>query len=261
MRARRPSAAAAFGVAAAAFACYLVDLAAAPSGSRVAELVDNWFYVGLFIVAVVLVGARAVLVADDRLAWSILALALACTGFAEVYYLAATPDSYPSVGRVWALPLATSGPRRTAALWLDGATAAGDLGKLAVPDEILRKRGPLDEREWEFIRQHTVVGERILRASPALKDVSPLVRSSHEKWDGSGYPDELVGEAIPLAWRIIRVCDAFTAMTAARPYREALTEDAALGELEQGAGVEYDPGVARVAVTFLRERQRADRAA
>ena len=89
-----------------------------------------------------------------------------------------------------------------------------DLGKLAVPDEILRKRGPLDEREWEFIRQHTVVGERILRASPALRGIAPLVRSSHENWDGSGYPDGLAGEEIPLASRIIRVCDAFTAMTA-----------------------------------------------
>ena len=136
-----------------------------------------------------------------------------------------------------------------------------DLGKLAVPDEILRKRGPLDEREWEFIRQHTVVGERILRASPALKDVSPLVRSSHENWDGSGYPDGLVGEDIPLASRIIRVCDAFTAMTAARPYRDALTETDALAELEDGAGAEYDPTVARVVVAHLRERREAERAA
>jgi diguanylate cyclase (GGDEF)-like protein len=147
---------------------------------------------------------------------------------------------------------------------LDGlyrAVQLYDLGMLAVPDEILRKRGLLDEREWEFIRQHTVVGERILRASPALKDVSPLVRSSHENWDGSGYPDGLVGEAIPLASRIIRVCDAFTAMTAARPYREALTEDSALAELERGAGVEYDPTIASVAVAFLRGRRRAERAA
>jgi two-component system, cell cycle response regulator len=136
-----------------------------------------------------------------------------------------------------------------------------DLGKLAVPDEILRKRGPLDEREWEFIRQHTVVGERILRASPALKDVSPLVRSSHENWDGSGYPDGLVGEDIPLASRIIRVCDAFTAMTAARPYRDALTETDALAELEDGAGADYDPTVARVVVAHLRERREAERAA
>ena len=136
-----------------------------------------------------------------------------------------------------------------------------DLGKLAVPDEILRKRGPLDEREWEFIRQHTVVGERILRASPALKDVSPLVRSSHENWDGSGYPDGLVGEDIPLAARIIRVCDAFTAMTAARPYRDALTETEALEELEDGSGTEYDPTVARVVVAHLRERLEAERAA
>ena len=130
-----------------------------------------------------------------------------------------------------------------------------------MPDEILRKRGPLDEGEWEFIRQHTVVGERILRASPALKDVAPLVRSSHENWDGSGYPDGLVGEDIPLASRIIRVCDAFTAMTAARPYRDALTETDALAELEDGAGAEYDPTVARVVVAHLRERREAERAA
>ena len=129
-----------------------------------------------------------------------------------------------------------------------------DLGKLAVPDEILRKRGPLDEREWEFIRQHTVVGERILRASLALRGIAPLVRSSHENWDGSGYPDGLAGEEIPLASRIIRVCDAFTAMTARRPYREALTPEAALEQLEQGSGTHYDPTVARVVVAHLRER-------
>ena len=136
-----------------------------------------------------------------------------------------------------------------------------DLGKLAVPDEILRKRGPLDEREWEFIRQHTVVAERILRASPALKDVSQLVRSCHENWDGSGYPDGLAGDDIPLASRIIRVCDAFTAMTAPRPYRDALTEADAIAELEQGAGTEYDPTVTRVVVAHLRERLEAERAA
>ena len=84
-----------------------------------------------------------------------------------------------------------------------------DLGKLAVPDAILEKAGPLDEREWEFIRQHTIVGERILRASPALRDVAAIVRSTHERWDGAGYPDGLAGEDIPLASRIVAVCDAY----------------------------------------------------
>ena len=88
-----------------------------------------------------------------------------------------------------------------------------------MPDEILHKPGPLDDREWQFIHQHTVVGERILLASPAFRSVAPTVRGSHENWDGTGYPDGLVGEAIPLAARIIAACDAFSAMTSTRAYR------------------------------------------
>ena len=79
---------------------------------------------------------------------------------------------------------------------LERAARLHDLGKIAVPDEILHKPGPLDEREWEFVRQHTIVGERILRASPALRSVAGIVRSSHENWDGSGYPDGLAGEEV-----------------------------------------------------------------
>ena len=126
-----------------------------------------------------------------------------------------------------------------------------DLGKLAVPEEILNKRGPLDEREWEFIRRHTVVGERLLRASPAFRSVAPIVRSTHENWDGSGYPDGLRGEEIPLPSRIIRACDAFVAMTSERPYRDALTATDALAELERQAGVEFDPAVVRVIVAHV----------
>ena len=106
-----------------------------------------------------------------------------------------------------------------------------DLGKLAVPDEILHKAGPLDEREWAFVRQHPLVGERILRASPAFRNVATIVRSTHERWDGAGYPDGFAGHEIPVASRIISVCDAFTAMTSARPYRAALSTDDALAEL------------------------------
>jgi diguanylate cyclase (GGDEF)-like protein len=136
-----------------------------------------------------------------------------------------------------------------------------DLGKLAVPDAILHKKGPLDEVEWAFIRQHPLVGERILRASPAFRNVATIVRSTHERWDGGGYPDGLVGEEIPLAARIIAVCDAFTAMTSQRAYRAALTEHEAIEELERFAGTQFDPTVVSVAVSLVRDRLRAGEAA
>ncbi len=144
---------------------------------------------------------------------------------------------------------------------LERAAQLHDLGKLAVPDEILHKPGPLDEREWAFVRQHTVVGERILRAYPALRSVAGIVRSSHENWDGSGYPDGRAGDEILLAARIIRACDAYVAMTSDRPYRPALSEDEALSELERSAGTHYDPTVARVLVARIHEERGAERAA
>lgn len=136
-----------------------------------------------------------------------------------------------------------------------------DVGKLAVPDEILHKEGPLDEREWAFIRQHTIVGERILRASPALRSVAEAVRSSHEYWDGTGYPDGLAGDDIPLTSRIILACNAYVAMTSKRPYRGALSPADALNELMRLAGTQFDPGVVRVLVAYVRDLQEAERAA
>jgi HD-GYP domain-containing protein (c-di-GMP phosphodiesterase class II) len=118
-----------------------------------------------------------------------------------------------------------------------------DIGKMAVPDEILNKPGPLDDREREFVRQHTLVGERILAAAPALSDVAKLVRSSHESYDGSGYPDGLAGDQIPLASRIIAVCDAFHAMTEERPYKPAMTPHQAMGELRRFQGTRFDPDI------------------
>ena len=132
-----------------------------------------------------------------------------------------------------------------------------DLGKLAVPDGILHKAGALNEREWAFVRQHPLVGERILRASPAFGNVATVVRSTHERWDGGGYPDGLAGEEIPLAARIIAVCDAFTAMTSQRAYRAALSEHEALAELERFAGTQFDPDVVRLVANAVRERLRA----
>ncbi len=128
-----------------------------------------------------------------------------------------------------------------------------DVGKMAVPDEILNKPGPLDAIELEFIRQHTLVGERILAAAPALSPVARLVRASHENWDGSGYPDGIRAEQIPLASRIIAVCDAFHAMISQRPYREGVSPDEALAELRLCAGTHFDPEVVRV---FERELRR-----
>jgi len=153
------------------------------------------------------------------------------------------------------------GLRRDELEELDRAAQLHDLGKLAVPDEILSKPGPLDDREWAFVRQHTIVGERILRASPALRSVATAVRSSHENWDGSGYPDALSGEEIPLASRIIRACDAFVAMTSNRPYREALPVDEALNELMRCAGSDFDPTVVRILVARVRDEHEAERAA
>jgi HD-GYP domain-containing protein (c-di-GMP phosphodiesterase class II) len=135
------------------------------------------------------------------------------------------------------------------------------VGKLAVPDEILQKQGPLDEREWAFVRQHTLVGERILRASPALRSVASIVRSTHEQWDGGGYPDGLAGEEIPLAARIICACDAYTAMTSIRPYRPALTPNEALNELMRLAGSHFDANVVRVLVAHVRDRLQTEYAA
>jgi two-component system, cell cycle response regulator len=153
------------------------------------------------------------------------------------------------------------GLRRDELEELDRAAQLHDLGQLAVPDEILSKPGPLDEREWAFVRQHTIVGERILRASPALRSVATVVRASHENWDGSGYPDGLAGEDIPLASRIIRACNAFVAMTSQRPYREAMEVEDALNELTRCAGTDFDPTVARVLVARVRDEHEAERAA
>jgi two-component system, cell cycle response regulator len=118
-----------------------------------------------------------------------------------------------------------------------------DVGKMAVPDQILEKPGPLDPIETELVRQHTLVGERMLAAAPALLPAAGIVRATHENWDGSGYPDRLVGESIPLASRVIAVCDAYHAMTSDRPYQASVVHADALDELRRCSGKNYDPEV------------------
>jgi two-component system cell cycle response regulator len=126
-----------------------------------------------------------------------------------------------------------------------------DIGKMAVPAEILGKPGPLAAAEVELVRRHTLIGEAMIGAAPTLRPVAVLVRASHERWDGRGYPDGLRGEAIPLGARIVAVCDAFSAMREERPYGGVLTEAEAITELRRCAGTQFDPGVVRA---FCRAR-------
>jgi diguanylate cyclase (GGDEF)-like protein len=135
------------------------------------------------------------------------------------------------------------------------AAALHDIGKVAIPDAIITKPGLLDDDEWAFMRRHTLIGERIVAAAPSLATAAKLVRSSHESWDGSGYPDALAAEAIPFGARIVAVCDAFDAMISARPYAPAKTVEAARAELRRCAGTQFDP-----AVVDAFERVLADRA-
>ncbi len=118
-----------------------------------------------------------------------------------------------------------------------------ETGKMAIPDAILNKPGPLEDSEWEFVRQHTLIGERIIASAAALVPVARLVRSSGERWDGSGYPDALRAEQIPLGSRVIAVCEAYAAMVSERPYSVAMRPARALEELSQTAGTQFDPEV------------------
>ncbi len=125
-----------------------------------------------------------------------------------------------------------------------------DIGKIAVPEAILNKPGPLTPEERAVIERHTLVGERILAPVEFLAGVCRLVRHEHERWDGGGYPDGLAGEAIPLGARVIFACDALHAMTSDRPYRRALPAAIAHAELRRHAGTQFDP---RVVAALLAE--------
>jgi putative nucleotidyltransferase with HDIG domain len=124
-----------------------------------------------------------------------------------------------------------------------------DVGKIATPDEILLKTGPLDAAEWAIMRQHAVFGAEILADIPSLAQYAPIVRSHHERVDGSGYPDGLAGEAILFEARVIAVADAFHAMISDRPYRAALSFGTALAVLREGSGTQWDPEVVAAMVT------------
>ncbi len=123
------------------------------------------------------------------------------------------------------------------------AATLHDIGKAMIPESVLNKPGPLNKQDWEFVRRHTLIGERIVLAAPALASTAPLIRSSHERPDGAGYPDGLRGEEIPLGSRIIAACDALDVMTSERPCQDTRSVEAALQELRRCAGTQFDRDV------------------
>jgi HD-GYP domain-containing protein (c-di-GMP phosphodiesterase class II) len=119
-----------------------------------------------------------------------------------------------------------------------------DVGKLRIANEIINKAGPLTPEEWQVIQRHTIEGEQLLhRVGGLLGEIGKIVRSCHERFDGSGYPDGLAGDEIPLVARIVACCDAYNAMTTDRSYRKALPREEAVAELRRGAGTQFDPQV------------------
>jgi diguanylate cyclase (GGDEF)-like protein len=138
------------------------------------------------------------------------------------------------------------------------AALLANVGKIAVPDSVLTKAGPLTDSEWQLLRGHTLIGQRIIEAAPALVDVGKLVRSIHERVDGRGYPDGLAGDEIPIGARIVAVCNSYDAMVSSRAYRPAFTHKQALEEIERRAGQEFDPDVVQVFLQVVEDHVAAD---
>jgi HD-GYP domain-containing protein (c-di-GMP phosphodiesterase class II) len=174
-------------------------------------------------------------------------------------------DFYTGEHSKWVVSLASSVARK---LGLDQDSVRDveqvallhDIGKVGIPDAILQKQGPLDDQEWQLMRQHPIVGEHIIAGTPGLSALAPSIRAEHERWDGGGYPDGLAGEQIPLASRITLACDALNAMTNDRPYRAAMTLERAECELESCAGTQFDPQVIRALLAETANFSRKPRA-
>ena len=204
--------------------------------------------------------AAALQTADKRMYAQKDSRRLSAGGQAKAVLLRVLGEQQPDLGRhvrnVSELAVAVGnrlGMDRGELIVLARAAELHDIGKVAIPDAILDKPGPLNEEEWAFMKQHTVLGERIISSAPALARVATVVRSSHEHFNGSGYPDGLAGEAIPLASRVVLACDAYEAMRSDRPYAAALSDEEARRELQRCAGEEFDPQVVGTLMLVLAE--------
>ena len=130
-----------------------------------------------------------------------------------------------------------------------------DIGKVAIPDAILQKPGPLTEEEWVQMRRHSIVGAEVISHIPSVRPLVPVIRAHHERWDGHGYPDQLQDEQIPLAARLIAVVDTYSVMITDRPYQRACSSTTALRELRRCAGTQFDPQVVKALIDLLQDRQ------
>ncbi len=174
-------------------------------------------------------------------------LAIETTGLQALLSAIEARDSYMGDHSRSVAGLATQVARRMglpeeAVAVVQQAAFLHDVGKVAIPDSILKKRGPLDDAELEMMREHAALGARMVASIPGLAHLAPIIRATHERWNGEGYPDELSGEEIPLASRIVHACDAWHAMTSDRPYRKALGREA-VDELRKNMGEQFDPRV------------------
>lgn len=183
---------------------------------------------------------RAELVAELERAFTTTLAALSSTVEAKDDYTAAHGEDVAELAERVALRMGLNASR---ALDVRYAAMLHDVGKIAVPSEILHKPGPLDDAEWKVMRSHAAVGGELVERIDAFAHLAPAVRSSHERWDGGGYPDGLTGERIPLAARIIAACDTYDAIVTDRPYRAGRTPAEAMAELRRVAGTQLDEQV------------------
>src|SRR5262249_33694829 len=176
--------------------------------------------------------------------------ALAKSMEAKDYYTGAHTERVSDVAVALAKRLGFSGADLDA---IEIAALLHDIGKIGIPERILNKPGPLDEDEWRVMREHPIISEYILKEIDLSPIVLEVARSSHERVDGAGYPDRLVGEQIPLPARIVLVADAFDALTSDRPYRPGRAVAGAMEELRAHAGTQFCPGVIEALEALYRE--------
>jgi HD-GYP domain-containing protein (c-di-GMP phosphodiesterase class II) len=194
---------------------------------------------------------RAMLVADLEQTFTTTLTALMSTVEAKDDYTASHEQQVADLTRRVALRLGLSASRATDTRY---AALLHDVGKVAVPSEILLKPGPLDDEEWVTMRSHAAAGGTLVASIPAFAHLAPAVRASHERWDGAGYPDGLAGEQIPLAARIIAACDTYEAIVTDRPYRRARSSAHAARELRRVAGSQLDARVVEALLDELAEQ-------
>ncbi|MDQ3870520.1 MAG: HD-GYP domain-containing protein, partial [Chloroflexota bacterium] len=180
---------------------------------------------------------------EDEASWAAYRAALNVATATLTAYDGGTASHSDDVVTLCLVMAAELGVEARGRAYLLAAAELHDIGKIGIPPEILSKPAPLNDEEWELVRRHTVTGEEILGSVPELAEVARIVRHSHERWDGGGYPDGLAGERIPLASRIVFCADAFHAIRGDRPYRGGRCAREAMAEVEANSGTQFDPRV------------------